>query len=353
VIDLIRDFENLYGTSGAPDYEPVDIHANVDIFRLEIADHKLPNGSYYIRTRHRDRNIEWSDWSDAVQFTVKGSTAGFTSVTAAKDQYEPGEDIEITYQFGPGNSLDWIGIYRDGDIPGNTPSTVWSYVSGPSGKLTLSLAQTGKYFIAFFENDGYQELTERVYIYVLTKPVLTLNKTVFTADEIIRIDYANAPGIPNDWIGIYKTGDTPGLTSSTQWKYTSGAQGSLNFSDLPAGFYFASYFLDDGYTEACERVYFEVDAGTTDLPAWQRKDDYLPYPSPSSGRFRIRTPEVRPGNPELKIVSPAGLIVFDKQLVMSTSSESEEIDLSNLPPGIYLLVIKLAGDVRIKKMLLY
>ncbi len=352
LIDLIRDYENLYGTTGDPDYKPIDIHKDVDIFQLEIADHKLPNGTYYIRVRHRDRNIAWSEWSSTVKFMVKGSTAGFTSISIPKNQYLPGEDIDITYQFGPGNAKDWIGMYRDGDIPGNTPSSEWAYVGGSSGTLTLQGTQTGKYFIGFFENDGYTELAERLYIYVATIPVLTLSKVGYVPDEIIRIDYSNAPGIPNDWIGIYKSGDTPGLTPSTQWKYTNGAEGSLSFSGLPEGSYFVTYFLDDEYTEACERILFEVTASTTGMPAWQVRDDYLFYPSPSSGKFRIRTTEFFTGNPDLKIVSTTGMIIFNRQLVMASSTESEEIDLTGMPAGNYLMVLNVGGNIRIKKMVI-
>ena len=43
--------------------------------------------------------------------------------------YLPGEPIAISFANGPGNSLDWIGIYPDGVTPG-PGSTAWVYVSG-------------------------------------------------------------------------------------------------------------------------------------------------------------------------------------------------------------------------------
>ena len=117
-IDRIRDFENLYGTTGNPDYKPVDINKDVDIFRFEIAHNKLSNGTYFIRVRHRDKNMSWSAWSDPVSFAVKESTGGIPSISTKKTNYPMNEDIPVHYQFGPGNSKDWIGIYKIGDNTG-------------------------------------------------------------------------------------------------------------------------------------------------------------------------------------------------------------------------------------------
>ncbi len=109
----------MYGTTGSPDYKPVDINKDLDIFRYEIAANKLPNGRYFIRARHRDKNMNWSAWSDPVSFTVTGSTGGIPSISTKKTNYSMDENIPVHYQFGPGNSKDWIGIYATGDIPGS------------------------------------------------------------------------------------------------------------------------------------------------------------------------------------------------------------------------------------------
>lgn len=256
--DLIRDYENLYGTTGAPDYRPVDIHRNVNILQYTIGENKLPNGTYYIRTRHRDRNIEWSQWSDAVEFTIKGSVTGFTRISSPKAVYEPGEDIVVNYEFGPGNPKDWIGIYKSGETPGLTPSTDWEYTTGASGTLILQVPVAGRYFIGFFENDGYTEIAERISLYAGKIPALSLTKAGYAESEEIQVSYTNAPGFSNDWIGIYKLNDTPGTVGSAKWKYTTGTTGVVTFEGLTRGYYFISYFLEDQYAEACERVIFSV-----------------------------------------------------------------------------------------------
>jgi hypothetical protein len=258
VVDLIRDYENLYGTTGDPTYLPVDIHKGVDIFQYTIKKNTLPDGSYHIYVRHRDRNISWSEWSDPVEFKVKGSTGGFVSISTDKTLFSPNENIPVNYEFGPGNEKDWIGIYKNGDIPGNEPSTDWKYVDGSSGTVNLQVSQSGQYFIAFFENDGYTELTERITVYIASTPLLSTNKAGFNEGEEIQVSYSSAPGLPDDWIGIYKSTDTPGMVASTLWDYTSGTSGTVTFAGLPSGYYFVNYFLLDGYMEAGERIIFSV-----------------------------------------------------------------------------------------------
>jgi hypothetical protein len=273
-IDLIRDFENLYGTTGDPDYLPVDIHDTVDIFKYTIRRNAIPNGSYSIRVRHRDRNITWSDWSDPAEFRVKGSAGGFTTISTTQSLYRPDETIDVSYIFGTGNELDWIGAYKMGDSPGSTPSTDWKYVDSTEGSVSLAISQPGKYYITFFENDSYVEITDRIIVYVVSEPEISLSKAGYEVEEEIIVEYSNAPAIQNDWIGIYQIDDTPGLVGSTLWSYTSGTAGQTSFPEgLQAGYYYVNYFLDNIYIEAGERILFSV--GTDLAVVNSVKEEYI------------------------------------------------------------------------------
>jgi hypothetical protein len=444
-IDKIRDYENLYGTTGNPDYLPVDLHKNLNIFQYEIGKNKLPDGTYYIRTRQRDRNIEWSEWSGFVKFSIKESVPGFTSLTSQKTVYVPNESIVVDYRLGPGNAKDWIGIYKSGETPGLTPSTDWQYVSGSSGSLNLQVKEAGKYFIAFFENGGYDELAERLSLYIREIPVLTLGKAGYAAGEGIHVSYSNAPGLQYDWIGIYRLNDIPGLIGSTLWKYISSTSGDIDFTGLPLGYYFITYFLEDGYSEACERTIFSVGTdlavvnidqsiytrgqsifvnfengpGTTmdwiglmrqkappgTAPLVDRQfignlqsgnvsfellldtgsyyialfinnssirisnkaiflvepntssidrnicfENITLYPSPSTGRFMMKTSNLQFNEFSLKIVSMAGMTFFEKQVRPAEYEYSEEIDLSGVPPGIYFVWLRSEDKVFVKKL---
>jgi acid phosphatase type 7 len=258
-IDRIRDVETLYGDTGAPLFEPVNTTAGVDILRLEVAA-GLANGNYHARVRHRDENTLWSPWSDAVSFTIEGSTAGDPKITLQKTVYAPNEDILIAYENGPGIATDWIGIYRKGQTPGDLQSTTWQYVVGGNGtrNFTFNLP-VGEWFAAFFTADGYTEIAPRVPFYVGNLVTLAPAKESHEEGETATFAYSGAPGGAADWVGIYRTGTSPGTsTPSVMWSYAPAVSGSLPFAALPKGYYYAVFMVDDGYQEISARVPFSV-----------------------------------------------------------------------------------------------
>ncbi len=260
-IDRIRDFENYYGDTGAPDYTPVNIHAGLDVLNYPITAGQLPNGTYYARVRHRDSNCQWSAWSTTMSFTVQGSVVAAASISMAKRIYALNEDFVVNYENGPGLSTDWIGIYKKGQTPGPTASTTWQYVTGVSGSKTFAfnLPAIAEYFAAFFTNDSYTEIAPRVPFYVGSTPALSMTDAVYDEGETVVVNYANAPGAATDWIGVYRVGQAPGSgTASTQWHYVTGVAGVLSFPSLSPGFYYAVYFVNDGYFEISDRLAFSV-----------------------------------------------------------------------------------------------
>ena len=57
---------------------------------------------------------------------------GITSSTLTTDKsaYASGDSITVTFDNGPGNVTDWIGIYASGDTPGGSNSLCWCYLNG-------------------------------------------------------------------------------------------------------------------------------------------------------------------------------------------------------------------------------
>jgi hypothetical protein len=136
-----------------------------------------------------------------------------------------------------------------------------------SGQLnfTADIAQKQEWFAAFFTSDGYTEIASRVPFYVGSTPVLNSAEYAYDDGETAVISYANAPAGTNDWIGIYRIGQTPGAVTSVQWQYVSGAAGSMNFAGLAKGFYYAVYLANDGYFEVSDRLAFSVGNHPADL----------------------------------------------------------------------------------------
>lgn len=265
-IDEFRHFENYYGRKDGLRDETQNIGLGAGIFNLNIRSNQLSNGTYYIRVRHRDKSLRWSAWSSAVQFEVSGSVDAAPSLALDKKSFSTNESIAVNYGNGPGNAKDWVGIYKKGQVPGLVAATKWSYVnSNGAGVLNFSLAESGEYFVAFFENDRYKELTDRVYFWVGAVPVLSSAKAQYAAGEEVAIAYTSAPANSQDWIGIYKIGVDPAKDAYTQWKRVSGSANTLKFADLPKGYYYAAYHLNNDYTEIGNRVRFQVGTQITSI----------------------------------------------------------------------------------------
>lgn len=266
--DIYRDYENLYGALNNQVDVSKDVNANVDITKLSLTENEVPNGQYFIKVRHRDRNLNWSPWSATKTFNIINSNFANTQIQLDTIAYQPNTPINVSFTDGPGNQKDWIGLYKVGQTPSSSsPSQKWSYVNGQTnGTITFDgLATPGRYYATFLENDGYTELAERKEFYVGSMVTLSTNNQTYLSGQPVILTYADAPHLNNDWIGVYKVGQTPGGPASTQWQYVSTASGTITFSGLADGYYFAEYFLQDGYTSIGSKVFFQVGEQVTQL----------------------------------------------------------------------------------------
>lgn len=257
-----RDYENLFGYVVTADSSK-DVNSGINILNLDLKKWSLPNGKHYVRVRYRDRNMEWSPWSVTDSFKVYGSVAKPTTLTTSKKSYELSDSVHVFYSNGPAQTNDWIGIFKAGTTPGSGTVIQRTYTNGSNGSLYFkNISTAGQYYIAFFTNDSYtDELAPRVPVYLGKIPVITTNKPAYLVSDSIQVNYTNAPGLKKDWIGIYKVGSALAGIDPNNWKYVTGSSGSVKFGSLPKGYYFANYFIEDGFVEPGERVYFTV--GTT------------------------------------------------------------------------------------------
>lgn len=264
--DLIRDYENIFGKHPG-NAQFVDIHRDVDIFRQKLNKTDIYNGEHYIHVRHRDRNMEWSEWSDAAFFITSGGSNGSAMITRDQKTYFTGEEVKISYINAFGDENQWIGIYEGGQQPGpSTQSTQWKYISGTEGKTTFQMERPGVYFAVIFRDNGYDIIAKSELFYAGSIPGVDTDKIIYQNGENVKVSFHGAPKLKNDWIGIYNDSEVPGSGSaSIKWVYVDNVNGSeYIFEGLPAGDYFVSYFIQDKYFEPGERVYFKIaDNGTS------------------------------------------------------------------------------------------
>ncbi|MGX7666391.1 fibronectin type III domain-containing protein [Flavobacterium pedocola] len=274
--EVYRDFENLYGKYGTQKDSTVNINLGVDITKMTLASNSLPNGQYYVKLRYRDRNLEWSPWSDVKTLTISGSTVVNTEITTDAATYAQNAAIRVNYTDAPASTSTWIGLYKEGQTPGAVASQAWQYTNGSaSGFINFAsgLPNKGRYFAAIFSNGGYTEIAARKYFYVGPVPVLSTNQAEYPVGASVTVTFSNGPQLTNDWIGIYKMGVTPGgSVASTAWQYVTTASGSKVFNNLPKGYYYAEYYLQNGYNAIGNKVFFKVGDIVTEL--WINKPVY-------------------------------------------------------------------------------
>jgi hypothetical protein len=214
-------------------------------------------------------------------FSVVASTA--PQVRADKQFYAKGEKITVTFAHGPGNAKDWIGIYHEGVVPAPS-ATLMKYVDNTAtgdtgvtdGTVTFDtgLAMPGKWVVYLFPNDDFTPVAQDSFEVILTGSgivTITPDHHHYMPSQPVRFTFDGGPGHTTDWIGVYKAGQTPGPTPSTDWRYVGGTQNpgaGLTSGEivLDGGFsgpqLWTSYFMiNDGYTiTGGERVFETVDA---------------------------------------------------------------------------------------------
>jgi hypothetical protein len=191
------------------------------------------------------------------------------TIETDRPSYAPNQSIVVTFAGGPGNPKDWIGIYRQGTVPGSTPATIWQYVDGTTtgsagvagGSVTFGggLAVSGSWVAFLLEDDGYT-VSAQVDFQVVDAgraPLVYSRHSAYLPLELIELGWENGPGNRLDWIGIYPEGVLPGSVPSTLWFYVDGTQtgsqglraGIVTFPDglALANDYDAHLLENDGY----------------------------------------------------------------------------------------------------------
>ena len=259
LIDRIRDVENLFGDTGTPNYEPVNVNAAVDVLDFTISQNALPDSKYYARVRHRDSNAIWSAWSAAYIFDVSGSSASGTSLTLTKSIYAPGEDILVSYQRPSTAAADWIGFFRDGEIPATVAPASRQYATGGAGTRTFKLdLSNGLWFAGFFGSNGTTEIAARVSFFVGTPVQLSLDPNTFEEGGNTLVSWSNAPGGAQDGIAIYLVGEIPASATPTLTIPARSRSGTRTITGLAKGFYYATFLVDGTTYELSPRAGFSV-----------------------------------------------------------------------------------------------
>jgi hypothetical protein len=104
LLNLKRDFENFYQIESPAYFSPIDQNEGVDIFKILLDSTQVFQGKNWLRVRYRDRNLEWSAWSEPFPFI-------------ALNGKEPLPQDPIAWWRFNHNAVDTTGHGFDGTIP--------------------------------------------------------------------------------------------------------------------------------------------------------------------------------------------------------------------------------------------
>ncbi len=272
-IDTIRDQVNLYGDTGAPDYEPVNANAGIDILQYEVATDSLPSSTFFARVRHRDSNNAWSDWSLPFAFTVTNSGTADPSLTLARSVFAPGTPVAIGYERLPTNQADWIGIFRGGESPSTTGAVSRQYVTGGAGTRTFRYSfLPGEYYAGLFADDTAAELAPRVPFFVGQEATLETGEPNHLSGSPVEFIWSDAPGGPRDVVAIFGAGVDPGPGIAPEATVPARTpSGSRSLSGLPDGYYYGVLLVNGGTFALSPRVSFSV--GTANAVVTMESDE--------------------------------------------------------------------------------
>ena len=216
---------------------------------------------------------------------VQSSAAFAQEVSTDYGNYIEEEEIIVTFNDGPGNPKDWVGLYKRDMVAGEVGSLAWFYVDATQtgseglteGELVFpeGMSDEGIYEARFFENDGYTLLAKATFTVGDVGPGVITDKSTYLPGEAITADFLVGPGNPKDWVGLYKVDMVPGSVGSLAWFYVDGTQvgseevetGTVVFESGMAdeGDYKAVFFENDGYTILAE-TNFKVMQAAPDTP---------------------------------------------------------------------------------------
>ena len=272
LISRLLTAEDFYGADG--NFMPLDLNKGLDLKKFTVGEGALANGTYYLRARNRNSNLDWSDYSTPVQFTVTGS-AERGSVTVSQRFIRTGSQMSVSYAGSPVGTDAWIGIYHEGHTPGTAGlSADFSYTSAETGTCNFNAPAPGVYFAVLFKDGGYTEISPRVYFVVSdycdddNTPSIETDKYVYNVGDPIVVSHHNAPCISKDWIGLYSEGTIPVSGKSHSYLYvgsdpegslTLNIAGNINYTTpVTDGIYYVGYFNADAYHESADRAYLVV-----------------------------------------------------------------------------------------------
>ena len=303
-------------------------------FQLEVTDDKGATGK------------------DTVQIIVNAATSTTTSVNKAPTA-NAGPDQIITL---PVNSLQLSG--SGSDVDGTIAGYVWTKIAGPSGFILVN-SSSATASISNLVKGTYKfqlEVTDDKGVTGKDTVQIIVNATASTTTSVNQAPVADAGSditivAPTDSVTLSGNGsDLDGEIRSYVWTQLSGLSvatiknpdfSATQVTDLTAGTYeFQLKVTDNQGAVGTDTV--NVTVALPRLAPRTTKLNIYPNPVHSVTTLEVTAPQENT-NVSIIITDMSGTVVYKKKFVSSSIYVSEQIDMSNLIKGVYVVSVYFDG----------
>ena len=385
ILDKTRDWQNIYGDSGAPDYNPIDLNAGIELNRLNVDGYVSGTTQIYgWRVRYRDFNLKWSEWSN--EYII--NNPDFADFIGTPLTICEGESVTFT-DASTNSPADWSWDFGDGNSStAQNPSHPYT----TAGTYTVSLTVINAEGLTDTEiKTGYITVNPlpEVNVSASSEEICEGNPTVITAtgaDSYIWTPETNLDATTGAVVNATPTSDitytvtgttTAGCSASNNISitvnhtpivgFTIDASGEpiINFTNTTTGADSYSWDLGDETTETTTDVSHEYTTNNTftvTLSATNtcgtetsqqnvtitgigivsfNKESIKIFPNPAETILHVSLPIE---NAKIQLVNLDGKILKTKN---SNHSETIDINMEDIPTGIYNLIITTKKDEQI------
>ncbi|MGK3950102.1 DUF4073 domain-containing protein [Microbacterium sp. K2] len=159
--------------------------------------------------------------------------------------------VRIEYATDSPDGTNWIGFYRDGEVPGGDGqvSVAWKYAPGASGSIDLEVpAAPGSYTLWFLAADGYEPLAEQQTVTVSAAggelspgdPAAAVDiesVTTGVATDGVLLREGFDAGLPESWsVESASTMDGVGTADYRGWSATTRDEWTADVDEMRARF---------------------------------------------------------------------------------------------------------------------
>jgi hypothetical protein len=106
--------------------------------------------------------------------------------------------------------------------------------------------------------------------------------------------------------------------------------------------------LNDCNSEMSDSTYMII----TNIQSSDLYENVTVFPNPTTGEIYLNIPKMNTGEFTMKVMNNVGAILIGSEYIYSSFEQKFSVDLSNLPIGVYTLLIQQRGTTAVRKMIL-